>query len=107
MNINPTLNINFQGKVSSKSLKKMTTFRVPGKDNTTVLTDIVETGISEKLTNLEYKIIQKGKVLERRMYQNKKGFKPERLCAICEDIQQKVKEGYDFLDELLKAQIKG
>lgn len=107
MNINPIMNLNFQGKANPKTLKKITTFRVPGKDGTTVITDIVETGINEKLTNLEYKVMQKGKVLEKHAYQNKKGFNPERICSICEEIQQRIKEGFDFLDELLKAQIKG
>ncbi len=107
MNINPAMNLNFQGRVNSKSLKKLTTFRVPGKNGTTVVTDIIETGANEKLTNLEYRIMQKGETLERKTFQNKKGFNPERICGICEEIQKKVKEGFDFLDELLKAQIKG
>ena len=106
MNINPTTNFNFQARMSSKNLKKATTFRVPGKDGTTVVTDIIETGINEKLTKLEYSVVEKGKILENKVYQNKKGFNPERICSICEEIQQKVKEGFDFLDELLKAQIR-
>ena len=107
MNINPTMNFNFQSKVNTKLLKKATTFKVPGKDGTTVVTDIIETGKNEKLTKLKYSIIEKGEILEQKVYQNKKGFNSERICRICEEIQKKVKEGFDFLDELLKAQIKG
>ena len=107
MNISPTMNLNLSSRAYANNIKKLTTFRVPGNDGTTVVTNIIETGVSEKLTNLEYKVMQKGEVLERRAYQNKKGFTPERLCGICEEIQNKIKEGFDFLDELLKAQIKG
>jgi len=107
MNINPTTNLNFSGRMNHRNLKKLTTFRVPGKNGTTVVTDIIETGKNEKLTNLEYKVMQKGEVIESRIYQNKKGFNPERICTICEEIQKRIKEGFDFLDELLKAQIKG
>ena len=109
MNINPTMNLNFSGKIQYKKIKKLTRFNVPGKEKgTMVVTDIIETGKNEKLTNLTYKIVQKDdKVLEQRSFQNKKGFSAERICAICEEIQKRVKEGFDFLDELLKAQIKG
>ena len=106
MNVNSTMNLGFEGR-NAGALRKMTTFRVPGRDGSTVVTDIIETGISEKLTNLEYRVMQKGKTLEQKAFQNKKGFNPERICSICEEIQTKVKEGFDFLDELLKAQIKG
>lgn len=104
MNINPTMNFSFG---SANTIKKLTTFKVPGVNNTTIVADIVETGVKEKLTNLEYKVMQKGKVIEKKVFQNKKGFPAERLCMICDQIQTKVKEGFDFLDELIKAQFSG
>ena len=64
MNINPTMNLNFSSRAYANNIKKLTTFRVPGKDGTTVVTDIIETGVSEKLTNLEYKVMQKVKCLK-------------------------------------------
>ena len=105
MDINTTSNLNFNAK--SNVIKRATTFRVPGKNGTTVLTDVFDKGVDRNITGLSYKIMSKGKVLEEKAYQNKTGFKPERLCRICENIQTKVKEGISFLDELFKAQLKG
>ena len=105
MNINQTSSLNFNAK--SNVIKRATTFRVPGKNGKTVLTDVFDKGVDRNITGLSYKIMSKGKVLEEKAYQNKTGFKPERLCRICEDIQTKVKEGISFLDELFKAQLKG
>ncbi len=105
MNINPTTNLNFNAKAKAEIIKRATRFRVPGKNGTTVIADIVDIPSKTIITNLEYKIMKKGKVLEEKAFQNKKGFKDERLCIICENIQKKVKEGFDFLDELFRAQI--
>ena len=104
MNLNTTMNLNFNGK--AKVLERATKFRVPGVDNTTIVADVFDKG-STKITGLKYQVMKKGKVLEEKAFQNKKGFKDERLCCICEKIQTKVKEGIDFLDELFKAQLKG
>ncbi len=105
MNIDSISDLNFKAK--TEVLKRVTTFRVPGKNGTTILTDVFDKGARRDVTGLNYKILSKGKVLEEKSFQNKKGFKDERLCCICERIQTKVKEGFDFLDELLKAQFKG
>ena len=100
------MNLNFNARApKTEALKKVTRFRVPGKNDTTIVADLTE--FKNKYTNLEYRVMKKGKVLEEKAYQNKTGFKPERLCRICEDIQTKVKEGISFLDELFKAQLKG
>ena len=107
MNINQISNTHFRGTVNPKALQRVTTFRVPGKDGTTVVTNMIENSANEKLVNLKYTIMHKGKAIEERVFQNKKGFTAERLCNICENIQKKVQEGFDFLDELLKAQVKG
>lgn len=105
MNINSISNLNFEAK--AEVIKRVTTFRVPGKNGTTILTDVFDKGVGRNVTGLNYRILSKGKVLEEKAFQNKKGFKDERLCCICEKIQTKVKEGIDFLDELFKAQLKG
>lgn len=103
MNISQSNNLQFGNKTA---VRKLTTFRIPGKNNTTVVTDIVEIG-KDKLTQLEYKVMKRGKVLEKETFQNKSGFKDERILRICEKVQTKLKEGYDFLQELLSAQFKG
>ena len=100
MNISQTNNLQFGNKTA---VRKLTTFRIPGKNNTTVVTDIVETG-RDKLTQLEYRVMKRGKVLEKESFQNKSGFKDERILKICEKVQTKLKEGYDFLQELISAQ---
>ena len=106
MNINPTMNLNFNARApKTEALKKtVTRFRVPGRNETTIVADLTTT--KDKYTNLEYKIMKKGKVLEEKAYQNKKGFSIERLAQICEKTQEKVREGFDFLEELIKAQFK-
>lgn len=105
MNINQTMNLNFNAKApKTEALKRVTRFRVPGKNETTIVADLTE--FKSKYTNLEYRVMKKGKVLEEKAYQNKKGFPTERLACICEQIQTKVREGFDFLDELIKAQFK-
>ena len=105
MNINQISTLNFNARIP-KTRNFM--FRVPGKDGTTLVTSVTEipTRTKNDITNINYKIMQKGKVIEEKTYQNKKGFNDERLGAICEKIQQKVKEGFDFLSELLSAQFK-
>ena len=104
MNINQCSNLNFNAKMSTRTF----TFRVPGKDGTTVLTDVVEIPqrLKKDIINISYKVIKKGKVLEEKSYQNKKGFEDERFGSICEKIQQKVKEGYEFIGEFFSAQYK-
>ena len=107
MNFNPTTNLNFNAKTGI--VKKVTRFRVPGKNGTTIVTDIVEipSRMTRDITKVSYREMRKGKVLEEKTFQNKKGFPDERLGAICDKIQEKVREGFNFLDELIKAQLKG
>ena len=106
MNINQTMNLNFNARPPKAEVLKKTVSRllVPGVNNTTIVADLTET--KHKYTNLEYRVMKKGKVLEKKAYQNKNGFPTERLACICENIQTKVREGYDFLEELIDAQFK-
>ncbi len=105
MNINKTENLNFNAKLPKpEALKKVTRFRVPGINDTTIVADITE--FKNKYTELDYRVMSKGKELERKLYHNKKGFPTERLACICEKIQTKVREGFDFLEELIDAQFK-
>ena len=105
MNINQISTVNFNGKLPRT---RNFTFRVPGKNDTTLVTDVIEIPerVRKDITNITYKVMKKGKVLEEKIYQNKKGFEEERLGSICEKIQLKVKEGFDFLEELIMAQFK-
>lgn len=105
MNINQTTNLNFNAAPKTEVMKKtVTRFRVPGKNNTTIVADL--TVFKDKCTNLEYRVMKKGKVLEEKAYQNKRGFPTNRLFNICDRIQTKVREGFDFLVELIDAQFK-
>ena len=106
MNINQLTNLSFNARIPRT---RTFSFRVPGKNDTTIIANVTE--IPERLkrdiTNITCETVEKGKVLEKRVFNNKKGFDEERLGVICEKIQQKVKEGYDFLEELFMAQFKG
>jgi hypothetical protein len=102
MNINKTMNLNFNAKTIDPKLIKITTFSVPGKNGSKIVTSLTET--DKKYTNLEYYITKKGEILEEKAYQNKKGFPSKRLYNICENIQTKVRKGYDFLEELIRSQ---
>ena len=87
------------------SISKVTEFVVPGKNKTRVLSRVVEVG--DKLTEIEFKVLEKtkNKVQEEKKYTSKKGFSNFRLNIICDRLQKKFKEGYDFLMELAQAQI--
>lgn len=100
MNINSISTQSFEGKVP-----KITKFYVPGKDNTTLRCKTV--GDIVDMTKIDYDILKKGEVLESKSYHNKKGFSCERFAQICGQIQKKVHESFDFLEELLEAQRTG
>jgi hypothetical protein len=86
-------------------ISKVTEFVVPGKNKTRVLASVVERG--DKLTEIKYKVMEKTKnvVKEEKTFTSKKGFSNFRLCRICDKVQRRIKEGYDFLMELAQAQI--
>ena len=97
---------NFQaGKFRAESLKRVTSFRIPAKNDATIVADVVEYTQNQKnkVTNINYRLMKKGQVVEEKAFQNKKGFADERFASICEKIQTKVKEGYDFMNELFDA----
>ncbi len=84
------------------------TFRVPGKNGTTLVSKVKigtpkRRGSDENIINISCDVMSKGKVCENLSFQNKKGFDPERLACICEKLQERVQEGFDYLDELFKA----
>ena len=103
MNINQIMNLNFNARSAKPVVTKITRFRVPGKNGTTIVSDLTE--VNNKYTKLEYSVMKNGKELEKRCYQNKKGFPVERFCCICDKLQTKVREGFDFLNELFEAQL--
>ena len=104
MNINQTTKLNFTARAPKFNTTITTTFSVPGKNGSKVVANLTET--NKKYTNLGYCITKNGKILEEKAYQNKKGFPTERLYKIGENIQTKVRKGYDFLEELIRAQFK-
>lgn len=85
-------------------IPKTTKFYVPAKKGTL---KCFVTGNIDKTTGIKYDWLEKGKVIESREFKNKKGFSDERIAVICEKIQTKVREGFDFMNELFNAQIKG
>ena len=102
MNINQST-LNFQAKtINVDPVKRIISFEVPGKNKTRILTNITE--IKNKYTNLEYQVLKKNNEIEKKVYHNKRGFDYYRLESICNNIQNKVREGVDFLEELIEAQ---
>lgn len=98
MNINNTSSIGFGAKTP-----KITRFYVPGKNDTTLR--CFAEGDIEKISGINYDVLKKGKVIESEDFHNKQGFSDIRLLRICTKIQEKVREGYDFMTELIKAQL--
>lgn len=99
MNICTQFQPNFSGK------NTFTKFYIPGKNGTTLRCQSI--GDLRFLSHLEYDVLHKGRILESKAYNNKKGFSDTRLAQICEKIQEKVVEGKDFLDELFDALYNG
>ena len=102
MNINPTTSVGF--KSTSVATKRVTKLFVPAKEGT--LRCEIGGNLEQKITAIKYDVVKDGKIIETKIYQDKHGITEEKYQPIFEAIQQKVKEGFIFLDELIKAQSK-
>lgn len=102
MNINPTMNIGFK---ATPPTRKVTKLFIPAKDG--VMRCEIHGTIMKKnnITMIKYDILQKGNVLEKKNFKNNEGFDRKTLEEIDKTIQEKIKEGLRFLEELVKAQI--
>lgn len=100
MNINPTT-LGFQANPT-----KITRLYIPAKDGSGTLRCEIGGRVDKKITNIKYDLLKKGEIIESKSFQNKRGFADERLAFIYEVIQQHIQEGFDFLDELWRAQLK-
>lgn len=86
---------------------KILTFRVPGKAGTTVVGEMIESGPNKDLVSLGYKVVKEGKVLEENSLGNKKGFPINVVEDFSNRVQEKVKEGFNFLKEALGTRERG
>jgi len=98
MNIAPVTSINFS------ATPKVIKYYVPGKNDTTLRCFLEAT--SDKTTGIKYDVLKKGKIIETQEFRNKRGFDANRYATIIDQIQTKVREGFDFLYETLNAQLK-
>ena len=83
---------------------KITKFYVPGKNNTTLR--CMTEGHILNLHGINYDILKHGNVIESKAFHNKKGFSDEKLAEIFQNMQEKVREGVDFMYELFTAHMK-
>ncbi|MBR2430593.1 hypothetical protein IKB17_03905 [bacterium] len=83
------------------------TFRVPGKMGATIVGNLTETGVKKNLTNIGYRIIKNGKIIEEHSYENKYGFNSRRLEELSQNVERKVKDGYSFLKEMVATRNRG
>ena len=83
------------------------TFRVPGKSGSMVVGNLVETGLKKNLTNIGYKIVKEGKILEEHYYQNLLGFNKTEIKKFASVVENKVKEGFSFLKEVIATRNRG
>lgn len=83
---------------------KIKKFYVPGKNNTT-LKCMTEGNITD-LHGINCDILKHGNVIESKAFHSKKGFTDEKLVEIFTTMQTKVREGFDFMDELFRAHMK-
>jgi len=105
MNINPTAGIGFKSStVASTAAKRVTKIFVPAKEGT--LRCEIGGNLEQKITVIKYDVLKEGKVIETKAYQDKNGIPEEKFKEIYENIQQRIKDGFVFLDELIKAQSK-
>ena len=73
--------------MSSMSNLNFGTVRVPMKDGTTAVLDVVRsTKNKADIVEISGNIMKQGKSVQKIFYHNKKGFKPERLAVIIESI---------------------
>ena len=100
MNICAISPINF-----SCNAPKVVKYYVPGKNDTTLRCFI--TGTLEKTTNFKYDVLKKGKVIESKEFHNKRGFSLERFAVILDKMQEKAREGYNFMHMTYDAQLNG
>ena len=98
MNITLMSQLNFNGKTNCKIVKKIKTSRIPGINNSTIVTDYFGMNI-DKITDIDSKMMYKGKILKEKKYHNGRGFNEDRLARIEEEIQKNVKEGYHIITD--------
>ena len=110
MQVNPITSTSFESKNQLKlyTLKaeprKINTFRLALKDGKKAIVTVEEND-KYLMTKIAYDILDKGKVVERKNYINKDGFDMEVVTTIVQNIQSRVKNGIDFMEELIKAQL--
>ena len=101
MNINPTPNLGFKATMSAQ---KVTKIFVPAKEGT--LRCEIGGNLDKKITAIKYDVLKEGKIIETMHYQDKNGITEENFKTIFNTIQERVKEGFILIDELIKAQSK-
>ena len=99
MNINPTMGIGFKANAQPQRITKIF---VPAKEGT--LRCEIGGQLDNKITVIKYDLLRKGEVIESKAFKDKEGLTKESMDNIFETIQLRVKEGFVFLDELIKAQ---
>lgn len=97
-------NISISSASFGAKAPKITKFYVPGKNNTTLRCNAE--GDFLHLSGINCEVLKKGKVIETTSFHNKQGFNDNRLTCIYSKIQEKVRDGFDFMEELFLAQIK-
>lgn len=103
MNINPTTSTNFtMANKANKLILKTTHYSLPTNKGS-MSYKVTGSLNGNKITEIRYTLNQGNSTISE-VFQNKKGFSPERLDKICITIQQKTDEGFKFLKELLEAQ---
>lgn len=101
MNINSTMGIGFK---ASAQPQKVTKLFVPAKEGT--LRCEIGEQLDNRITVIKYDLLKKGKVVESKAFKDKDGLNKETITVIYQKIQQNILDGFDFLDELIKAQSK-
>ena len=101
MNINPTMGIGFKATTQPQRITKLF---VPAKEGT--LKCEIGGQLDNKITVIKYDLLKKGEVIESKAFKDKAGLTKESIDNIFEAIQLRLKDGFVFLDELIKAQSK-
>lgn len=102
MNIDSKINTGFQARISPQLPPKRVRFRVPGKNNTVVISTIYADK-SHHIKILDYQVRHRNNILDSGSFKNKKGFNDDNLSNICQEIQEKVKDGVDYLAEFFNV----
>ena len=102
MYIKSVSHVNFNARISNQLPPKSFRFRVPGKNNTTVVSTVYS-DYQDHIKILDYEVKRKNKIVDHGSFQNKKGFNEESLVNICEIMQDCVKDGIDYVTEFFNA----